>query len=654
MEHEVGDEAGAEARFLVAGDLVLDRRDQRAWLLAVPLQLGAKALTLLEELMMNPRLLVTKERLFDAAWPSQAVSDTVLTTAIRELRRALGDPARAPDWIETHHGKGYRFLKDVEALPVRPNPALSPAEGEAPLPVDGERRRSYRPLAIAGGALLLLGLVAAAVWAFLPAREQPEVSRDSVAGQTAPHRIAILPFEVASGEAWLGSAMANRLTDVLGRSPDFIVVDGQVAAALAQASEPWKAAGAEGIGTFVSGTVMVAGDSLQAMVTVHDAAGTEIWVRRLTDRGEGLISLTERVAFETARALKVAADPEKIAEMAEVGTASLAAFEAHARAVQILDSLEGFRNPDSVANAIEDLRRAVALDPTFAQAAKDLAWFTLPGPYSPDPATAEDRVFALLEMAARHAPNDWERRATRANLDLRHLRFEEARAELLALYEETRATSAPLNHSILTMLSYIAAAMRDRELMEWVWTELSDYNLARGRIQMKDPAYIADAPALLDRFVTYHQQQEPTPIGSYVLHSSLLLLGRTEEAASFLNGTVAAENGRYDSLMRVGQACAEARPDDARGLARRTIEAQGPSYIAWKVAQISGLGDQIERNRPVADGDARQRTLLVMLDDPGFDPRPYPLLAQALTEAGVDPVPLPRLSFYCPLTPASN
>ena len=61
-----------------------------AWLDSRPLEIGPKVLALSEELMRNPQMLVTKDRLFDVACPNQAVSDAVLTTAIRAIRRGNG------------------------------------------------------------------------------------------------------------------------------------------------------------------------------------------------------------------------------------------------------------------------------------------------------------------------------------------------------------------------------------------------------------------------------------------------------------------------------------------------------------------------------------------------------------------------------------
>jgi DNA-binding winged helix-turn-helix (wHTH) protein len=37
-------------------------------------------------------------------------SEGVLTACIRDVRRALGDEARQPRYIETVHRRGYRFV----------------------------------------------------------------------------------------------------------------------------------------------------------------------------------------------------------------------------------------------------------------------------------------------------------------------------------------------------------------------------------------------------------------------------------------------------------------------------------------------------------------------------------------------------------------
>jgi len=53
---------------------------------------------------------VTKQDLFAAVWSHRVVSDDALTTCIQELRKALGDDAREPRYIQTRHRSGYQFI----------------------------------------------------------------------------------------------------------------------------------------------------------------------------------------------------------------------------------------------------------------------------------------------------------------------------------------------------------------------------------------------------------------------------------------------------------------------------------------------------------------------------------------------------------------
>jgi len=57
--------------------------------------------------------LVTKEELLKTLWPNVRVGDAVLKVCIREIRVALDDQAKAPQFIETVHRRGYRFIEEV-------------------------------------------------------------------------------------------------------------------------------------------------------------------------------------------------------------------------------------------------------------------------------------------------------------------------------------------------------------------------------------------------------------------------------------------------------------------------------------------------------------------------------------------------------------
>ncbi len=61
-------------------------------------------------LARQPGSLVSKDALLDAVWGHRFVSDSVLKTAISDLRKVLRDDPKHPRFIETVSRRGYRFI----------------------------------------------------------------------------------------------------------------------------------------------------------------------------------------------------------------------------------------------------------------------------------------------------------------------------------------------------------------------------------------------------------------------------------------------------------------------------------------------------------------------------------------------------------------
>lgn len=80
--------------------------------------LTAKTVAVLWELVRRAGQVVTKEELLAAVWGDTVVSEEVLTTGIRTLRRELGDEVKQPRYIQTVHRIGYRFLPTVTTPPL--------------------------------------------------------------------------------------------------------------------------------------------------------------------------------------------------------------------------------------------------------------------------------------------------------------------------------------------------------------------------------------------------------------------------------------------------------------------------------------------------------------------------------------------------------
>src|SRR5262245_20162435 len=109
-----------ESRLLNFGPFRLDVPNQQLWRGAEVIRLTNKALAVLCYLAEHGGQLVSKDELFAAVWSGVVVSDSALVACIGELRRALGDTRRTPQFVETVHGRGYRFIAptSISAPPV--------------------------------------------------------------------------------------------------------------------------------------------------------------------------------------------------------------------------------------------------------------------------------------------------------------------------------------------------------------------------------------------------------------------------------------------------------------------------------------------------------------------------------------------------------
>jgi len=104
-------------------------------------RLELKLMEVLVHLAERTGELVSKRELIDAVWKVEVISDGTLTRAIALLRKALGDEARNPRFIETIPKRGYRFIAPVEFLDATHSTDLrfkvEVPDGEIPL-AEGE------------------------------------------------------------------------------------------------------------------------------------------------------------------------------------------------------------------------------------------------------------------------------------------------------------------------------------------------------------------------------------------------------------------------------------------------------------------------------------------------------------------------------------
>jgi DNA-binding winged helix-turn-helix (wHTH) protein len=110
----------------------LDEAEARLTCAGQPVALAPKPFAVLCALARAPRMLVTKNALLDAVWGHRFVTESVLKSAISEVRAALGDDPRAPRYIETVSRRGYRFIGAAAGAPSRSAAAVEPGGAGGP------------------------------------------------------------------------------------------------------------------------------------------------------------------------------------------------------------------------------------------------------------------------------------------------------------------------------------------------------------------------------------------------------------------------------------------------------------------------------------------------------------------------------------------
>jgi DNA-binding winged helix-turn-helix (wHTH) protein len=194
--------------------------------------LTPKAFDILLALLENDGRIVPKDDLMKKVWPNTFVEEGNLTQNVSLLRKALGESANGPQFIETVPRRGYRFVAPVNKTNGTNGEYLSDAAGKsvqadlpAPLPVESIQgfrtpelgTRNSKPAVFSSRipAILLTLAVAIATAAgiiYFSARNK------AGAAPTAIQSIAVLPFveENSGGDTeFLDDEIAESLVNSL-------------------------------------------------------------------------------------------------------------------------------------------------------------------------------------------------------------------------------------------------------------------------------------------------------------------------------------------------------------------------------------------------------------------------------------------------------
>ena len=140
------------------GEFVLDTGNECLLHRNKSIALPPKPFAVLRYLVEHPGRLITHDELLDALWPETYVQPQVLRTYMLDLRKALGDDAGQPRFIQTLPKRGYRFVAPV-ADPSESNESSSPSRPDVSSEARPDAKPDTRPDPPGPASALLVNLV---------------------------------------------------------------------------------------------------------------------------------------------------------------------------------------------------------------------------------------------------------------------------------------------------------------------------------------------------------------------------------------------------------------------------------------------------------------------------------------------------------------
>lgn len=377
------------------GDFALDvaaydlRRRGRA------IKLGRQPMDLLILLVESRGLLVSRSQIVDRLWGKDVFVDveTGVNTAISKVRQALRDSADTPAFVETVPGRGYRFIAAVEAIsaPSQPGsevalPGPTPAPEETPRP---RRRTTWGRLVIP----LLVVAMAAGVLAWTRLRGSP-------AGPGVT--LAVLPFENLGSDPareYLAAGLTEETSASLAQiDPEHLSVKGRTLPYKGTTKTAVEIGRELTVDYLLESSIRTEGDRLRVTVTLLRVRDEEhVWSQSYDRETTTLLGLQQELSTAIAEQIRLRLSPDHLNGVGLRQTHNAEAYDAYLRGRH----LQGRRTPDGNARAIDEYKRAIALDPNYA-----LAWSSLAFTYAGSAVNGDARpheVEPLARDAALHA-----------------------------------------------------------------------------------------------------------------------------------------------------------------------------------------------------------------------------------------------------------
>jgi TolB-like protein/DNA-binding winged helix-turn-helix (wHTH) protein len=517
----------AAARVLRFGAFEADLHARELRRQGMQIKLQEQPFQILELLLEHPGEIVTRERIRQKLWPADTFVDVdnSVNAAVNRLREALGDSTDSPRFVETVPRRGYRFVAPVtgvstserglaselasQVIPARPRPAGAGGN----LKSKSFPRKTY----VALGSVVLL--VVASLWAW---------NRWRVTASAHITSLAVLPLTNLSGDPsqdYFADGMTDELTTDLAKLSSLRVISETSAMHYRGTHQNLRQIAQElDVDAVVEGSVVRSGDQVRITAQLIDAKNDRhLWAESYARQAGDALGLQHDVAKAIANRIQLTLTPAEASRLEALPTHDPQAYDAYLHARYRLDSA---RRPELDPDpGIAEAERAVALDPSFAEAYVTLAegcfWkiFDWSGGKEYD-----ERAFVAVGKAMALDPNLAEAYAVRGALYYTRLHnFDVARA--MADYRKAISLNpnlAEAHHNLAAELTHVG--LHDQAVQEFRTTLRLDPQNEGAKLRLGRVLWQSQ------RFAEALESYERYNMESFEKALTLAYLGRRREA----------------------------------------------------------------------------------------------------------------------------
>jgi TolB-like protein len=278
-------------------------------------------------LLENRDRMVSKDEIFTHVWNGRIVSESALSSQIKAVRKVIGDDGKAQALVRTVHGKGFRFVGDVEIAdeaPARPliTPGIDPLEPITP--------------------------------------DKPS--------------IAVMPFDNLSGDPdqiFFSDGIAEDIIAALSKFRGFFVTARNSTFSYKGKHPTARQVADElGIQYVIDGSMRTSGDRLRISCHLVDAhTGRELWAERYDGKLTDIFSVQDDITSAIVGAVEPEIETAEVDRAMHAPTENLAAWENYQRGMGHLWQ----NTPDDATKARQYFERAISLDPELSIASAGIS-----------------------------------------------------------------------------------------------------------------------------------------------------------------------------------------------------------------------------------------------------------------------------------------